>query len=1079
MTQLKLVLRSIKHYFSANVWLALGVALTTAVITGGLIVGDSVKYSLEQAAELRLGEITHALSSGDRYFTTALAERITDEDILCTAALKQEAVVSSGGGVLTLNKVAVWGIDDSFWTVAGVASPISDNTAGQCLISENTAIRLNLNEGDDILLKIEKASLIPANAPFVSDEEQTIAYRTTVGKIIGEKEMGRLNLQTSQTAPFNVFLPIQMLNELMTFSNTANVLLLSSDLSSDQIKNRIQEQFTLEDAGLSVISIETTDQWELRSSRVFIDTPMQKFVANTGLEYTEVLTYFSNYFKKGDQTTPYSFISSLADDQLSDHDIIINSWLADDLKAKVGDSIALGYYEIGALRQLNEKSRTFKVKEVVPIQGYYADRNLMPQIPGLSDSENCRDWQTGVPVDLKTIRDKDEEYWYNYRGLPKAFVSLAAAREMWSNRFGSATAFRFNREQITREELEQTIKEQLMPFELDFQLSAVKEQGSYAAKNGTDFSQLFIGLSFFILVSGLMLTALLFRFNLEKRTSEIGTLSSLGYSNRKIQNIFLHEGIIVARTGAAIGLVLALAYNKLVFWGLNQVWYDIVRTDVLVPKIKITTLLIGFLVSIVVAMVTIWLTLKRKLKANTASLQKKASTSISKPLRISLLILSILSLAYALFSVTTEFTKNELNSGAFFMAGGLLLLSAVLFFYLFLSKATKKSTHISSWSLIANSIRNNRTRSLTVVLLLAIGTYLVVSTGMNRKDLFANAGDPKGGTGGYLFWAESTVPILHNLNDAGYRKNEGLTTDFSIVQMRVAEGDDASCLNLNRITNPRILGLETEQLQGRFSVQTHLDGIDVNNFWNELKQDYGECIPAIADQTVLQWSLGIKVGDTLTYKNGVGEEVKLIMIAGLNASVFQGNVVIDNANFLKHFPTSSGSNVFLIDGSADQQQAIQDDLIMIYRDFGLDITSAPARLAEFMSVNNTYLSIFLVLGALGLLIGTIGLGVVLQRSLLDRKSEFALMNSLGFSNRNIYHIVTTEYIILLLAGMFIGFVSAIVSVYPAIKGTIDNVSPGFVASLMLIITINGVFWILVLAAFQLRKINVIDALRND
>ena len=60
MTQLKLVLRCIRHYFASNIWLALGVALTTAVITGGLIVGDSVKYSLEQTVQLRLGEITHA-----------------------------------------------------------------------------------------------------------------------------------------------------------------------------------------------------------------------------------------------------------------------------------------------------------------------------------------------------------------------------------------------------------------------------------------------------------------------------------------------------------------------------------------------------------------------------------------------------------------------------------------------------------------------------------------------------------------------------------------------------------------------------------------------------------------------------------------------------------------------------------------------------------------------------------------------------------------------------------------------------------------------------------------------------------
>lgn len=101
----------------------------------------------------------------------------------------------------------------------------------------------------------------------------------------------------------------------------------------------------------------------------------------------------------------------------------------------------------------------------------------------------------------------------------------------------------------------------------------------------------------------------------------------------------------------------------------------------------------------------------------------------------------------------------------------------------------------------------NRTRSLTVVILLAIGTYLVVSTGLNRKDLFGNAENPKGGTGAYLFLGRSNSTCFHNLNDTTYRKEQGFTSDFSVVQMRVVEGDEASCLNLNKISNPRILGL--------------------------------------------------------------------------------------------------------------------------------------------------------------------------------------------------------------------------------------------------------------------------------
>ena len=268
-------------------------------------------------------------------------------------------------------------------------------------------------------------------------------------------------------------------------------------------------------------------------------------------------------------------------------------------------------------------------------------------------------------------------------------------------------------------------------------------------------------------------------------------------------------------------------------------------------------------------------------------------------------------------------------------------------------------------------------------------------------------------------------------------------------------------------------------MKGRFSVQIKLDGVDEANFWNALKQDYGDCVPAIADQTVLQWSLGKEVGDTLTYQNAMGDKVKLLLVAGLNSSVFQGNVIIDNSNFLKNFPSSSGTQVFLIDGAKDQQKAIVDDLDLIYRDFGMELTPAAQRLAEFMSITNTYLSIFLVLGALGLLIGTIGLAIVLQRSLLERKAEFALLNALGFKNGSIYQLVVSEYILLLVIGIVVGFVTAVISVYPAIQATIENVSLSFVGTLMVVILVNGLVWIGLLAALQLRKMKVVEALRND
>jgi ABC-type antimicrobial peptide transport system permease subunit len=306
-----------------------------------------------------------------------------------------------------------------------------------------------------------------------------------------------------------------------------------------------------------------------------------------------------------------------------------------------------------------------------------------------------------------------------------------------------------------------------------------------------------------------------------------------------------------------------------------------------------------------------------------------------------------------------------------------------------------------------------------------------------------------------------------------------LTEDFNVIQMRVAEGDDASCLNLNRISNPRILGLDASLLAGHFTAQSMLTENGEKDLWKTLLIKTDDCIPAIADQTVIQWGLGKKLGDTLIYQNSMGEKIQLRLVAGLASSVFQGNILIDNRYFLQNFPSSSGSNVFLIDGKPEQKQAIQDELELQFRDLGFEITPAVERLAEFKSVENTYLSIFMVLGALGLLIGTIGLAIVMQRSLLEKKAEFSLLTSLGYKRRLIGKIVVWEYLILLVTGVATGFVSAVVSVWPAVSGTVQSISFGFVAALIGIIVVNGLVWIVLIAQFQLTRLKLVEALRNE
>jgi ABC-type antimicrobial peptide transport system permease subunit len=319
--------------------------------------------------------------------------------------------------------------------------------------------------------------------------------------------------------------------------------------------------------------------------------------------------------------------------------------------------------------------------------------------------------------------------------------------------------------------------------------------------------------------------------------------------------------------------------------------------------------------------------------------------------------------------------------------------------------------------------------------------------------------------------------VLFDINDKNKRAEEGISEDFSAVQMMKVEGDDASCLNLNRISQPAILGVDPDALAGRFSFAVKTGETDP---WLALNQQFEDgTIPAIADQTVIQWGLGMKVGDILLYQNEKGDTLRLKLIAGTTPSVFQGFVIISTQNFLKNYPTHSGTSVFLVEGKPENQQQIGDELNSVFRDYGWEMTTTVSRLVEFYSITNTYLSIFMALGALGLILGTIGLAVILARSLLERKREIAVMLATGFDTKPIFNIIAFEYFILLVAGVLSGLVAAVIAVLPAFLSPGSDASGSTVALVVMLILVNGFIWIAILTKAMLQKKNLVMDLRVE
>jgi ABC-type lipoprotein release transport system permease subunit len=1141
MTKLNYILKSFLHYLKANLLVALGVAISTMVLTGSLIIGDSVRYSLEQTTFFRLGETTHLVAVTERYFRQDMAaEMETDNsEIQAAPILLLEGVAVADGGQQRVNRVQVVGVDENFEKIAqsGIYNELANN---EIIISRNLAERLEVGENDNILVRIKKASLIPMNAPFVSYEETSVSLRATIIKVVEKEEMGRFSLKTSQSAPYNLFLSLDQLNRLMEFEGKANHILVSTDLGAEDVRKSVENCLTPTDAGLKMKHIDATGELEISTERVFMEPkvaqileqlpaakPMITYFVN-GIERsrkTEVRSQKSEDGKqnflaplspltKGDESRvigtegvkksedsdnhnqspsitnnqhqslsiPYSFVSSLEVTQLADNEILLTQWAADDLNANLGDSIKLKYLEIGPLRQLIDREADFVVKEIVPMNNVWADSTRMPWLPGLSDAGHCREWDAGVPIDLDAIRDKDEDYWTEWGGAPKAYISLNKALEMWENRFGVYTAVRYPAETFNEENYRHVFAENIRPADLGMVVEAIREQGLSAARNGTDFSGLFLGLSFFILAAAIILTALLFRLNLETRSAEVGVLSALGFKEKQVRSFFLLEGFAVALAGGLLGLVFSVFYTKAVFQILNSLWFDIVRTNVLLIKVYPFTLVLGLVISLVVSLAAIFISIYRYQKRKTAELQKRSGTGLKKSAHIILDAAMYLSLGIPLGVFLEQISNpSDLNPALFFLTGGFLLLGLLLVFRkVLLGIEVQKSGKMRLERISKLNLARNRGRSLTIVTLFALGTFLVISTGSYKLDLFANAQDKSSGTGGFQFFAETTMPVLYNLNDAEKRAEEGIYEDFTAVQFRQVEGDDASCLNLNRIAQPAILGVNPEALSGRFSFVTRMKGFDAEDPWAALEDSFDDgSIPAIADQTVIQWGLGKKVGDELLYQNEKGDTLRLKLIGGTTPSIFQGYVIISNEHFLNNYPSSSGSYVFLIDGEPEQEEAIGEELNSVFRDYGWEMEDTAKRLVEFYSVTNTYLSIFLALGALGMILGTIGLAIILARTILERRREIALMQAIGFGTRQLFRLLVNEYLLLLLAGVLTGFVTAVVATLPSFISSNTDASLKTVALITGLILVNGVLWIAGLSWFSLRNKKLVAGLRVE
>jgi putative ABC transport system permease protein len=1110
-----LLARSLRHYWRPHVAVVLGVAAAAAALGGSLVVGDSVRGSLAATALARLGRTTHAVESAG-FFRETLADDVASRpgfsaafDAACPLVALR-GVATHASSQRRAGDVLVYGVDERFWSFQGLETP---GLAGrEALVSEPLADEIGAAAGDAILVRLRAASDVSGSTLFGRRDDPAQGLRLTVAGVRGRDELGELSLRPRGGEVKAVFVPLETLQSTVDQTGHANVLLASAtgdDTPATELEAALSEAVSLEDLGLRLRARPEVGLLQLESDEALLGDDVAEaataVASRQGLEVSEVFVYLANAIRVGDREIPYSLVAALDRETLDElagaelssggtpPPLVLNDWAAEDLDAVPGSRVTLEYYLWKEEGRLETARTDFELVGVTPMTGVADDPDLVPEYPGITESLHLSDWDPPFPVDLDRLRPKDEDYWDDHRTTPKAFLPLAVGQELWGHRLGSLTSLRLeprNDEAVVkaRDPFAAALLTELRARATvppGFVVTPVRQAALEGARGSTDFGEYFVYFSFFLVVAALLLAGLFFRLGLEQRLREVGLLEALGFSAARLRRLYLGEGLVLSVLGGLVGVVAAVVYAALVLWGLRALWTVDLGTRDLTLHVGALSPLLGGVGAVLAALAAVAWTLRdlRRLSPRNLLAGALEPWSAVKAHGRALVPWALVVLAAGFVAASARGSVSQ--TAGFFGAGGLLLVAALLLTRRMVGGRARSRTALHSVrALGARGLAFRPGRAVLCIALVAAATFVIVSVGSFRKDAPIDVSDPKGESGGYRLMAWSLVPLHHDLATPEGRAALGLETDdlegVEVARFRARRGEDASCLNLYQPREPTVLAPTPaffEKDRFRFQSTQAETPAEHADPWRllERERDADGAIPVIADAGSLTYILHHKLGDVMP----LGDTgVRVRFVGTLAPGLFQSQILMGERHFLEAFPEEGGFSFFLFDLPEDREDQVSQALESRLADFGFDASRTDRLLEAFHGVENTYIATFQALGALGLLLGVVGLATVLVRNALEQRGQLALLRAVGYRRDHVARMVLAENAALVGLGFLVGALPALVAIAPVLLGGRGGLPLGVVAALLLALGVTGaaVSWV---AVSFIQRLPLVESLRSE
>ena len=1118
----RLSLQSFKHYLPVNLAIALGVAAATAVLTGALLVGDSMRTSLRDLTMDRLGQTDELLVSRG-FFSESSLRPDNDEGLSKVWAKCFPAILfnngtveaESGSGddaIQRASNVNVFGVSDDFWELDSNGLSAKELSGETAIINQALADQLGIKseDGDATLtLRIPKPSQLPSESALGATRdlvESLVGIR--VIQVLPNDGLAGFSLQQSQLDSPNIFVPLELLQDSLarkalkhkSTSEQVNVSFFQGteeargddDASIEKLLSGAH--IDLADVGLTLKRITQTfgegdqaqtifDYWTLSSEQLVLAVPIVEAIQETFPTAKPIFTYLTNDIRKSDAESgiPFSMVVAIDIDDtlplvdvsgnrikpLGENEIVLNQWSAENLGVAVGDQLTISWFDpetthgkqtvqeatfvVSAIAALTEPYQPFEVLrrgKVQPAEFDSAptlanDPNLTPEVPGVTDAESIENWDLPFETASK-LRPADDTYWEYHRTTPKAFVSLATGQKLWDSRFGNVTSFRIPAD-LEKDAIEKRLLNSIVSAKgaSGFELIPLRKNALAASSGSTPFDVLFLALSMFVIASGLILVSLLFRLTLQSRASEVGVLQAVGVPAKKVAGVWIREMLLVCILGAALGVLIGIGYAAAMIWGLKTWWLGAISKPIIDLHVGPVSIIVGFISGILICVGTIFWALRSLKKQSVrgmlaGQIEETVAAANSKPKKWMLGAIVGLLIVAVILSVLAVGLSGDAQAGSFMGSGFCVLAALLMFVYSRLKNDSEANSATDLHQLSLLSLRRNPLRSTLTIGLVAVASFLIVAVSSFRLT------PTEEGTAGFDYVAQSSQPIFADLNSTDGQEemlDQSLADGTRIFGFRFKPGEDASCNNLYQSTQPRVLGasqrfidsFETDSPKFAWGGSIAETDAESTNPWTLLNRTYEDgVIPVIIDKNTANYSLKIFApGGDYVVDFDSGESVTFRVVGFLSNTILQGSLLVSEENFVRAFPYLGGSRYFLID--SDEEDASAEAVAVLEKqlgDEGFDARSAPRLLENFMSVQNTYLSTFQSLGALGLLLGTFGLAAVQIRNVLERKRELGLMRAVGFGKNRLSKMILIENVWLLGAGLVVGVLAALCGTLP-------------------------------------------------